>query len=43
MSKMSAMNEYEEELFEFLLENGSEDFEINDEEYNIYISMDAVE
>ena len=26
----------EEELFEFLIENSSEDFEINDEEYNIF-------
>ena len=26
----------EEELFDFIVENGSEDYEINDDEYNIY-------
>ena len=32
----------EEELFEFLLENGSEDFEINDEDYNIYCDQNEL-
>ena len=26
----------EEELFDFIVENGSEDYEINEDEYNIY-------
>ena len=26
----------EEELFDFIVENGSEDYELNDDEYNIY-------
>ena len=32
----------EEELFEFIVENGSEDFEVNQEEYQIYCNQDEL-
>ena len=32
----------EEELFEFIVENGSEDFEVNQEEYQIYCNHDEL-
>ena len=33
---LSKKNIKEEELFDFIVENGSEDYELNDDEYNIY-------
>tara|TARA_B110000014_G_C20002572_1_gene519587 strand:+ start:240 stop:989 length:750 start_codon:yes stop_codon:yes gene_type:complete len=33
---LSKNNIDEEELFDFIIENGSEDYELNDDEYNIY-------
>ena len=33
---LNKRNINEEELFDFIVENGSEDYEINDDEYNIY-------
>ena len=33
---LNKKNINEEELFDFIIENGSEDYEINDNEYNIY-------
>ena len=30
---------HEEELFDFIVENGSEDYELNDDEYNIYCNQ----
>ena len=32
----------EDELFEFIVENGSEDFEVNQEEYQIYCNQDEL-
>ncbi|MDC0453516.1 YebC/PmpR family DNA-binding transcriptional regulator [Alphaproteobacteria bacterium] len=35
-------NIIEEELFDFIVENGSEDYELNDDEYNIYCDQKAL-
>ena len=32
----------EEELFEFIVENGSEDFEVNQEEYHVYCDQNEL-